>query len=52
MSSERKAKSPYQRYGKTPCRYSEIYYRWKAAVLKGDDKEAARLSREHSARFA
>lgn len=52
MSTERKSKSPYQRYAKTPYRYSDLYYRWRAAVLRGDEKEARNLGRQHSQRFS
>ena len=48
---ERKARSPYHIYGKTPYRYSDIYSRWRAAISAGRTDEAANLSRQHRSRF-
>lgn len=45
--SERKAKSPYQRYQKTPHQYSEAYRRWKSAVKGGRDHEARAAHAAH-----
>jgi hypothetical protein len=39
-TAKRKAKSPYQRYGKIPFRYSDQYRRWRAAVIAHVDKAA------------
>lgn len=39
--TDRKAKSPYQRYQKTPFVYSEAYRRWKSAVKDGRDRDAS-----------
>ena len=49
--TEKKAKSPYQRYGKTPYRYSADYYAWRAAAIRGDKNEAERIGRVHSRKF-
>ncbi len=46
-----KGKSPYRRYGKRPYKYSELYRRWRAAVMSGDADEAARLTGMHARRF-
>lgn len=46
-----KAQSPYVKYGKTPYVYSEVYRRWKAAVMAGRDNEARALAAEHQKRF-
>lgn len=51
MAETRKSKSPYQRYNKAPYRYSELYYQWRAAVLKGDTRLARELSAKHSQKF-
>lgn len=42
MSGEptRKKRSPYQRYRKSPYRYSPAYQRWKNAIVSGRDAEA------------
>ena len=50
--SEKSGKSPYQRYGKVPFRYSDIYQRWREAVMRGRDREAAALAAEHARRFS
>jgi hypothetical protein len=47
-----KAKSPYQRYAKTPHRYSEVYYRWRTAIREGKHAEARRAPEEHAAKFS
>lgn len=50
MAAE-KSKSPYQRYQKTPYRYSDLYQRWRQARLNGREGEARTLSAQHSLRF-
>lgn len=50
-NSERKARSPYQRYSKKPRRYSELYQRWKSAVMDGNRHLAQQLSASHAERF-
>ena len=52
IKTEKKPKSPYQRYGKTPYRYSTAYYAWRAAIgdhiTKGKSRtEADRLGDIH-----
>lgn len=51
MAKQPGTMSPYQRYNKAPYRYSDLYYQWRAAVLKGDNKLADRLSEKHSQKF-
>ena len=51
MAKQPGTMSPYQRYHKAPYRYSELYYQWRAAVLKGDTKAANRLSDKHALKF-
>ncbi len=51
MEAKKKAKSPYQKYGKTPHRYSELFNQWQAAVRRSDEHAARRYGREHTARF-
>ena len=50
-----KAKSPYQRYHKTPYRYSPEYLAWRAAALRhikgAPEAEMVRLGWIHSAKF-
>ena len=46
-----KGKSPYKRRAKRPYKYSDLYYRWRASVMRGDRDEASRISREHTIRF-
>ncbi len=46
-----KAQSPYQKYNKRPHKYSELYQRWRTAVLAGRTGEARRLGVEHSRRW-
>ncbi len=46
-----KGKSPYQKYRKAPFRYSDLFYQWFDAVTKGQTGKAARLARQHTARF-
>lgn len=45
--AERKSKSPYQRYQKTPIRYSEAYNRWKSATKGGREAEARAAAYAH-----
>jgi hypothetical protein len=51
MAKVKKAKSPYQKYGKSPFVYSETYRQWKAATKAGRKDEADRHARQHRARF-
>lgn len=44
-------RSPYQRLGKRPWRYSDLHSSWRSATLRGDAHEAARFGREHSRRY-
>lgn len=37
----RSGKSPYQKYGKTPCKYSSSYYEWRASVVRKKEKPEA-----------
>jgi len=46
------ARSPYQKYGKTPYVYSDLYRRWKTAIKAGRKDEAEALSIEHMRRIA
>ena len=46
-----KARSPYQRHGKTPFRYSDLFHRWRVALIEGRADEARRLGAEHDARY-
>lgn len=46
-----KGKSPYKKYGKRPWQYSEAYRRWRAAIIKGDERAARRASEDHADRF-
>lgn len=45
--SEKKSKSPYQRYRKAPYLYSTAYYAWREALLRGDKAATERLGRAH-----
>jgi hypothetical protein len=51
----RKSKSPYQRYGKSPIRYSAEYYAWRTAAKKhvngGSRADMDAAGRIHSAKF-
>lgn len=47
----RTGQSPYSKYKKRPYKYSQLLYQWKDAIMRGDDKEASRLSVLHSRRF-
>jgi hypothetical protein len=49
--SNRKAKSPYQRYGKTPWKYSELLNSLLRARMSGSIDEANMLARQHSQKF-
>lgn len=49
--AEGKGKSPYQRRGKQPFRYSEIYQKWRSAALSGNPSEASFHARAHYRRF-
>lgn len=49
---KRKSQSPYQKYGKSPHRYSDLYQRWRSAVIAGRKDEAEQLGRQHTRRFA
>jgi len=55
LQTDRKAKSPYQRYQKTPIKYSPEYQAWRAAAKKhiagGSRSEMDRLGIIHSRRF-
>lgn len=44
---ERKARSPYQRKGKVPYRYSDLYYQWRAAIADSKKGDAAEIGRRH-----
>lgn len=50
-SKMKKAKSLYQRHGKAPYKYSDIYQQWKACKLKGDERGADDAARRHYNRF-
>ena len=43
--------SPYTKYGKAPHRYSQQYYAWRSAMLRGDEHSARQLGFEHSRIF-
>lgn len=45
------ARSPYQRYGKTPSKYSDLYQRWNRLMKSGHEQEANAVGAEHTARF-
>ncbi len=45
----RKPKSPYQRYQKTPYRYSAEHQSWRAAALRNDESAMRRTGRAHTA---
>lgn len=51
--TERKARSPYKKYGKTPYRYSDTYRAWLAAVKKhgASSPEARHHAEEHRRKF-
>ena len=51
MQLKKKAKSPYQKYGKTPHRYSETFNQWQAAVKRQDQRAVNQLGREHTAKY-
>lgn len=51
MAYRKKSKSPYQKYRKTPYRYSDLFNRWREALLAGKNGLARQLGEEHSARF-
>lgn len=46
MKGPRKAKSPYQKYGKAPYRYSELYRQWATARRSGH-RDADALGLKH-----
>lgn len=56
MASEtnKKSKSPYQRYGKKPFVYSEPYRRWRdlAVRLGAQDHRTIEAARDHTAYLA
>ena len=49
--SHPKAKSPYQRYQKSPFRYSDIFRDWMAATIVGRVGEATTLGDKHTRAF-
>ena len=51
MAKKRKAASPYQKYGKSPFRYSTLYYQWRDAVKRNDTAAMRTLGRQHSIHF-
>jgi hypothetical protein len=51
MAKTNKAKSPYNKYGKRPYQYSELYQRWRTAMINRRENEARSLGQEHTARF-
>ena len=46
------ARSPYQRYGKTPYRYSEHYRKWHNAFKTGDQREMRKSHDNWCKRYA
>lgn len=51
MSKDDKGKSPYQKYGKSPFRYSQAYQLWRDAAVKGRSN-VGRLGDDHLAYVA
>lgn len=51
MPAAQKRQSPYQRHGKSPYQYSDLYRRWRTARLHGREAEARALGNEHTARY-
>ncbi len=51
MAKTSKSKSPYNKYGKRPYQYSELFQRWRKAVLDRHDGLARTLGQEHTARW-
>lgn len=49
--AKRESKSPYQRYQKTPYRYSAHLRTWESAIKAGNTRAAEAASREHAAQF-
>jgi hypothetical protein len=49
--ARKKARSPYQKYGKRPHRYSERYNAWRSATKEGRTQDAAYLAAAHSRGF-
>lgn len=49
--TEKKAKSPYQRYGKTPYRYSDLLQDWTRAIKEGKRDLANVLGDRHTRMF-
>jgi hypothetical protein len=46
-----KRKSPYNRYSKTPCSYSQAYRAWRSATIAGKPREANDAARDHERQF-
>jgi hypothetical protein len=46
MRTQRKAASPYQKYGKTPHRYSAAYYAWRRETLKANGLRESQAAAE------
>jgi hypothetical protein len=46
------ARSPYQKYGKTPYRYSQQYREWINAFKTGNHREQAKAHSDWCKRFA
>lgn len=51
MSKPDNGKSPYQKYGKVPHRYSQTYQNWKQAALRGDSGAMRHHGELHSRQF-
>lgn len=45
---KKRGKSPYDKYKKTPYKYSQILQDWTKAVKEGKSNEAAHLARSHN----
>ncbi len=45
------AKSPYQKYGKSPYQYSAHLRQWESAKKSGNDRAAEGHARDHERQF-
>ena len=51
MAKHGEGKSPYQKYGKTPFRYSSEIIEWRQAIIKKNEGDARKFARAFSMRL-
>lgn len=51
MTKNTTTKSSYCRHNKRPCKYSDLFYQWRRAVVEGNHSLAERLSAQHRDKF-